>query len=180
MNSVLITGASGFLGRHIPQSISETGSSVHVLGRTPWPGRADNVSFHRMDLLSPDTDTFETMSEIGADTLIHVAWCTEPGAYWTSIDNLRWMAASLQLVDSFLRGGGKRVIVVGTCAEYDWRYHTLIERETPLNPSTVYGHAKASLHKALASYAQAHGISFAWAHVFFSVRAVRETPTAVE
>lgn len=125
------------------------------------------MTFHKTDLLSPVTSTFAKISEVGADTLIHVAWCTEPGVYWTSIENLRWMAASLQLVDAFLKGGGKRVVVVGTCAEYDWRYHTLIERETPLVPSTIYGQAKTSLHNTLAAYSEKHGVSFAWAHIFF-------------
>ena len=120
-----------------------------------------------MDLLSADDETITKVSAIEADTLIHTAWCTEPGSYWTSIDNLRWMAASLRLFDAFLQGGGKRVVVVGTCAEYDWRYHTLVERETPLIPSTLYGTAKASLHKTLECYTKEHGISFGWAHVFF-------------
>ncbi|MDW9592866.1 NAD-dependent epimerase/dehydratase family protein [Sinorhizobium meliloti] len=167
MREVLLTGASGFLGRPIPKFLIDSGARVHTIGRTPWSGRSDAVQFHKMDLLSPDGDAFGRASEIGADTLIHTAWCTEPGVYWNSIDNLRWMAASLQLVDAFLRGGGKRVVVVGTCAEYDWRYHTLVERETPLMPSTLYGQAKASLHKTLECYAKQHGISFAWAHVFF-------------
>jgi nucleoside-diphosphate-sugar epimerase len=167
VNSVLITGVSGFLGRHIPRCVLESGASVHTVGRTPWPEKADGVTFHNIDLLSADAAAFEKISEIGADTLVHVAWCTEPGAYWTSIDNLRWLAASLQLVHAFVQGGGRRIVVAGTCAEYDWSYHTLIERQTPLDPSTLYGQAKAALHKTLASYSEAHNISFAWGHIFF-------------
>ncbi|MFC0806074.1 NAD-dependent epimerase/dehydratase family protein [Ensifer sp. P24N7] len=167
VNSVLITGVSGFLGRHIPRCVLESGASVHTVGRTPWPEKADGVTFHNIDLLSADAAAFEKISEIGADTLVHVAWCTEPGAYWTSIDNLRWLAASLQLVQAFVQGGGRRIVVAGTCAEYDWSYHTLIERQTPLDPSTLYGQAKAALHKTLASYSEAHNISFAWGHIFF-------------
>lgn len=125
------------------------------------------VNFIEADLLAPIADTFRRITEVGADTLIHVAWCTEPGVYWASVDNLRWMAASLQLVDAFLAGGGKRVVIAGTCAEYDWNYHTLTERETPLSPSTIYGQAKASLHTALATYTAKHDISFAWGHIFF-------------
>ncbi|WP_027992007.1 NAD-dependent epimerase/dehydratase family protein [Sinorhizobium meliloti] len=167
MRTVLLTGASGFLGRYLPPYLVDSGIAVHTIGRTPWPGRSNAVSFHKMDLLAPDVGTFARVSAIGADTLIHTAWCTEPGTYWTSMDNLRWIAASLHLVDAFLRGGGKRVVIVGTCAEYDWRYHTLVERETPLLPSTIYGQAKASLHSTLAAYSEKHGISFAWAHIFF-------------
>lgn len=163
MQKVIVTGASGFLGRCIPSSLA--GHDVFAVGRSPWPdGRAH---FHQIDLLSATPSEFDGVSDIGADTMIHVAWCTQPGVYWTSLDNLRWMASSLSLFESFIRGGGKRVVVVGTCAEYDWRYHTLVERETPLKPSTIYGQAKASLHQTLSSYSEKHDISFAWAHVFF-------------
>lgn len=163
MQKVLVTGASGFLGRFIPSSLP--GHNVIAVGRSPWPD--GQAHFHQIDLLSATPSEFERVCDIGADTMIHAAWCTQPGAYWTSVDNLRWAASSLHLFESFIRGGGKRVVVVGTCAEYDWRYHTLVERETPLNPSTIYGQAKASLHKTLALYSEKHGISFAWAHIFF-------------
>jgi hypothetical protein len=35
VDRVLVTGASGFLGGHIPQFISEAEASVHALGRAP-------------------------------------------------------------------------------------------------------------------------------------------------
>lgn len=166
LQKVLVTGANGFVAGNIPSFLVDRGAEVYPIGRTA-PADAYGVNFLKADLLATGTDAFRRIADVGADTLIHVAWCTEPGIYWTSIDNLRWMAASLHLVDAFLAGGGKRVVVAGTCAEYDWSYHTLIERETPLAPSTIYGQAKASLHAALASYTQKHEISFAWGHIFF-------------
>ncbi|KQY78993.1 hypothetical protein ASD52_04000 [Ensifer sp. Root142] len=165
MQRVIVTGANGFVGKSMPTSLIRRGCQVYSLGRTD--PKVDGVSFHQMDLLDSDADEFRRVAAIGADTMIHVAWCTEPGVYWTSIDNLRWMAASLRLLDAFLAGGGKRVIIAGTCAEYDWNFHTLTERETPLAPSTIYGQAKASLHATVNAYAQKHSISFAWAHIFF-------------
>ncbi|MET3855068.1 NAD(P)-dependent oxidoreductase [Rhizobium sp. OAE497] len=167
MKKVLVTGASGFLGRYLPPHLNQSFGEIVVVGRSPWPGNLSSVKFHRADLLSDDHEALDEIGKLRADTLIHVAWCTEPGAYWTSIDNLKWMAASLNLVENFIRNGGRRVVVVGTCAEYDWRYQMLVERETPLNPSTLYGQAKASLNKTLQTYADIHQVSFAWAHIFF-------------
>lgn len=167
MNKVLVTGASGYLGRHIPDHILQAGGSVSVLGRSPWHQQRDNVDFHKVDLMNIDRNAFGDIAAIGADTLIHVAWYTEPGAYWNSIENLRWMSASLRLIDAFIAGGGKRIVVAGTCAEYDWRYHTMIEGETPLNPSTLYGQSKASLNLTLQALARTNAVSVAWAHIFF-------------
>ncbi len=166
MNKVLVTGANGFVAGDIPKMLASRGAAVYSVGRTT-PAPLDGVNFLQADLLATDSDAFRRIADVGADTLIHVAWCTEPGGYWTSVDNLRWMAASLHLVDAFMAGGGKRVVIAGTCAEYDWHYHTLIERQTPLAPATIYGQAKASLHCALAAYADKHDISFAWGHIFF-------------
>ena len=125
------------------------------------------MEFHRVDLLNIDQTTFNQIAAIGADTLIHVAWYTEPGLYWSSIENLRWMSASLRLIDAFIAGGGKRIVVVGTCAEYDWRYSTMIEGETPLTPSTLYGQSKASLNLTLQAFGRTNSVSVAWAHIFF-------------
>lgn len=163
---MLLTGSSGFIGRPVLHALHHRNLDVHTIGRN-IPPIAYGDTFHELDLLTTDSRTFESIAAIGADTLIHIAWCTEPGLYWSSIDNLRWMAVSLKLVDAFLAGGGKRVLIAGTCAEYDWRHHTLTENETPLNPSTIYGQTKASLHKTLSAYLTHHGISFAWGHIFF-------------
>jgi nucleoside-diphosphate-sugar epimerase len=165
MRKVLLTGANGFIGRNLPSLLLNEGYNVDAVGRTPQS--SELTTFHNIDLLNLDQAKLGYISDIGADTLIHSAWCVEPGAYWTSADNLRWVASSLQLLDAFVKGGGKRAVFVGTCAEYDWRYHTLIEGETPLTPSTLYGQAKASLNLLTSAFARQHNFSLAWAHVFF-------------
>ena len=142
-------------------------AEVVTIGRSPWPHEDEGVQHVSMDLLNIDPDSSRVISSLGVDTLVHVAWYTVPGLYWSSIENLRWVAGSLKLIDAFVAGGGKRIIVAGTCAEYDWSHHTLVEGKTPLKPSTVYGQSKASLHQILQTYAGAHGISFSWAHIFF-------------
>ena len=45
--------------------------------------------------------------------------------------------------------GGKRVVMAGTCAEYDWRYGYCSENITPLVPSSLYGTCKSALQNLL-------------------------------
>src|SRR5215207_5082472 len=79
------------------------------------------------------------------------------------------LQASLALLRAFAAAGGRRAVVAGTSAEYDWhavgrRCH---ERRTPLRPATLYGAAKHALHTAAAPYAEQVGFELAWGRVFF-------------
>jgi nucleoside-diphosphate-sugar epimerase len=99
--------------------------------------------------------------------LLHLAWYTEPGKFWTAPENLDWVAASLFLYRTFLEAGGRRALFAGSCAEYDWSYSHLEEACTPANPRTLYGRAKNGLRDLVESYARLIGIEVAWGRVFF-------------
>jgi nucleoside-diphosphate-sugar epimerase len=96
--------------------------------------------------------------------LLHLAWYAEPGAFWESPENERWLAASLALLDAFTASGGSRAVIAGTCAEYDWSGDGILsEQHTPLAPRTTYGKAKDALHSAAAGL----DVALAWGRIFF-------------
>ena len=159
---ILLTGASGFIGREIVRPLLATGAEIHALGRTD-PG-APGVRHHPVDLLG-DTD-LAAVRAIGATHLVHLAWNAAPG-FWTAPDNLDWVAASIRLVHAFAAGGGRRAVVAGSCAEYGWGPPRLDEAASPIAPATLYGTAKASLHARLAEAAPELGLSLAWTRIFF-------------
>ena len=103
--------------------------------------------------------------------LLHLAWTVTPGAFWATRENLDWTAASLGLYRSFVAAGGRRFIGAGTCAEYDWSAPCvaapLDEATSPCRPATLYGVAKDSLRRMLASAGALDGVSFAWGRLFF-------------
>jgi nucleoside-diphosphate-sugar epimerase len=72
----------------------------------------------------------------------------------------------LQLARGFADSGGRRVVVTGTCFEYEWTKPTLDEA-SPIGPSTLYGVAKDLLHQGLAAYSSRGGPDLAWARLFF-------------
>jgi nucleoside-diphosphate-sugar epimerase len=57
--------------------------------------------------------------------------------------------------------------MVGSCAEYDWRYSFCKEGLTPLNPNTVYGTCKQSLQQIFDSIINTMDISGVWGRIFF-------------
>jgi nucleoside-diphosphate-sugar epimerase len=161
---IAITGASGFIGRHALAAALAEGHEVHVLGRHAPP--QSEATFHRCDLLEGGSGG-AVLSEIRAEALLHLAWNAEPGKFWTAPDNLDWVAASLLLARNFAAAGGRRLVVAGSCAEYDWSDPMLDERTTALHPATLYGRCKAALFQALEAAAPTLGLSFGWGRILF-------------
>jgi nucleoside-diphosphate-sugar epimerase len=149
---VLVTGGSGFIGRQALQPLRDRGYEVHA------------PSSREADLLAPDTAE-RLIAELQPTHLLHFAWDARPGKYWTSTENLAWVEASLRLLRAF---GGRRAVLAGTCAEYEWTDSVhCVEGSTPLAPSTLYGAAKHGLRGIAERYAEQTGVSLAWGRIFF-------------
>ena len=170
MKKVLLTGASGFIGRHCLTLLQAKGYEVHAVSRKPVVpligATASNAHWHQADLLNPQ-NTEDLLAEVRPTHLLHFAWYAVPREYWTSTENLRWVQGSLALFQSFMKYGGERAVVAGTCAEYAWGGDRCSETATALAPTTVYGNCKHALQLILSAFAAQQGLSFAWARVFF-------------
>ncbi len=166
MKTVLVTGGSGFVGRHCLAGLVERGYDVHATSRTPDHPPTAGVTWHVADLLE-DGMARKLVQMIRPTHLLHFAWCTEHGAFWTSPQNLDWVAASLTLAKEFHEGGtAERLVVAGTCAEYAWESGICVEDRTRCVPSTLYGTAKHDLHRELERYFAHTHVGVAWGRLF--------------
>ena len=166
MKKVLLTGATGFIGRHCLPLLKEGGFEVHAVSSK---GRLEDLPadhWYQADLLDSEQAS-DLIARVCPTHLLHLAWFVVPGAYWTSPENFRWIQASLNLLEAFSRHGGQRVVVAGTCAEYDWAYGYCSEQTTPLLPENVYGICKHALQILLDAFAEQAGIGAAWGRIFF-------------
>ena len=166
MKTVMLTGASGFIGSHCIPLLIKQGYEVHALtsGKNPQSDRS--VTWHSVDLLNPD-QVHNAIESICPTHLLHFAWFTKPGMYWSARENIHWLQASLNLVQEFSAGGGKRMVGAGTCAEYDWRFGYCSEDITPLKPQTLYGISKQSFQIIAQEILKIADISNAWGRIFF-------------
>lgn len=139
---------------------------IHAVSRHPQT-EATNVSWHTADLLDRGA-VAELVERVGATHLMHLAWVTEPGAYWQSPENERWLDASQYLLRRFAESGGENILLCGTCAEYDWSDGHCVEDTTPLKANSPYTEAKLALRDSANLIASQRNIAVAWARVFFS------------
>ncbi|MGB3314327.1 MAG: NAD(P)-dependent oxidoreductase, partial [Albidovulum sp.] len=152
---VLLTGATGLIGRQVAPPLTRLGYDVLPVSR-----RGAGLRGHLVD----DPEAVATAAR--AEALIHLAWYDGPNRMGAA-ENLDWVCASLRLLTAFAAEGGKRVVMVGSCAEYDWTGGGRMDEATPLRPASVYGAAKAATGLAVIAGARALGLSLAWARPFF-------------
>lgn len=163
---VLVTGAAGFVGRHCLPILISNGFEVHPVDVFVPEEKPSDVHWHPVDLLDA-RQTDELFATIHPTHLLHFAWYAKPGEYWNSLENIRWVEGSLHLLRAFHMNGGKRVVMAGTCAEYDWASGCCSEDVTPLVPSTLYGTCKNALQHLLKDFSRVTGLSSAWGRIFF-------------
>jgi nucleoside-diphosphate-sugar epimerase len=150
---VLVTGATGFVGRHVVQPLE--GLGFEVCGA----GSGD-------DLLTSGAAR-RLLGKAKPSYLIHLAWASSAARMRSVEENAAWQQASVDLFEAFADVGGTRAVFAGTCAEYDWSHERLVEDETPLKPRTPYGTSKNATREAVSAMAATRGVSVAWARLFF-------------
>jgi nucleoside-diphosphate-sugar epimerase len=163
--TVLLTGASGFIGRQCLRALVTRGYDVCPVSSRPRS--SDGVEWHQADLLDFD-QVSRLAASVKATHLLHMAWVATPGVYWTSLENARWLAASVHLLHRFQDNGGQRAVMAGTCAEYDCSEGVCSEGTTPLLPGTLYGSCKHAMQLTLRAFAQQARLSAAWGRIFFT------------
>ena len=166
MKRILLTGASGFVGRHAITPLLDAGYEVHAVTRNTPETAGAQVHWHQADLLLPGTAQ-RLLQAVNPTHLMHLAWDVEPGAFWTSPKNLHWVSASLALIEAAADARVSRIVMAGSSAEYDWHSGICRETSTPLRAATLYGSAKHALQILATTYLQAREVSFAWGRIFF-------------
>ncbi|AST90647.1 MULTISPECIES: NAD-dependent epimerase/dehydratase family protein [Sutcliffiella] len=164
MKKLLITGGSGFIGKHVINIFQQKGYEIHVI--TTRNLKDDQISWHRVNLLDK-TQLEKVMKIIQPTHLIHLAWVVTPGIYKSSIENLRWLEASLHLLRMFKKYGGKKVIISGSCSEYKSTAGYCKEEVTLLEPNNLYAKTKCALRILAEEYCKQEDIEFVWGRVFY-------------
>jgi nucleoside-diphosphate-sugar epimerase len=173
---ILITGATGFIGSHLTRQLAASGNEISVL-LPPGAGldRINDVSasLHVIpgDVLNPG-DVAACLAEAKPDLCFHLAWYVEPGKYLSSEMNLDHLEAGVRLARQLAAAGCRRLVVTGTCFEYDLARQDASGRErlserSPTAPRSLYAACKSSLQQVLEQLSALSGMAVAWPRLFY-------------
>ncbi len=168
---IVLTGASGFVGRHILRELLTRGQRVRVLLRNA-EGLGDILNNQQIDVIRT-ADLFKEPPErikvflADSELLIHAAWYTEPQKYLESPLNLHCLTGTLRLAEVFFQSGARRRFVgIGSCSEYD-SSSGILSTTTPLKPTNLYSACKVAAFEVLAQLASHQNKEFAWCRLFY-------------
>ena len=162
---IAITGATGFIGRHVRSVLVKTDHVVVLVVRNVKKvgDRAANEEIVVADLSQARTDWFELFGK--PDAVLHLAWGGLPNymdSYHVDVE----LPMQLKFVQSLIDSGLKKLVVAGTCYEYGLSSGAISESQMT-NPNTPYGIAKDSLRKALFEIRSKKDFELTWARVFY-------------
>jgi UDP-glucose 4-epimerase len=172
MTLALITGARGFLGRHLVAALSARGVAVAGVGHGQWPAAewADagvtrwvngEIDSANLDLLRAEAGTPTTIYHLAGGSVVGPSFANPLE------DFERTVATSARLFDWVRRNAPEaRIVAVSSAAVYGAGHHLPIGEDALLNPYSPYGHHKRLMEGLCRSYGQNFGLRTAIVRVF--------------
>ena len=161
--TIAVTGAAGFVGRHLVRALVSRGESVVGVVRRPPSHPVEGVRYVTLDLAAPGDAPY---TAIGApDHLVHLAWGGLPN--YLSLHHFeRELPLHYSFLAAMIHAGLPSLTVTGTCYEYGLVDGELAETREPL-PANPYAFAKVALWRQLSFLQQAHPFALTWARLFY-------------
>lgn len=160
---VAVTGASGFVGRHVVSALLERDDEVVAISRHPDATNDDAVTPIAFDITDAGGLTLEQLGN--PDALVHLAWGGLPN-YRSAHHLERELRIHSSFLQSCIQSGINRILVAGTCLEYGLQSGELSESMS-CKPVTTYAQAKCALHEYLLELAQRHSFELCWLRMFY-------------
>ena len=163
----MVTGATGFVGRHVVGALLARGHEITVIARNAprtselqW---SNAVTFVASDIHDASTDP--TVRVGVPEVLVHLAWPGLPN-YKDLFHFEQNLPAAYRFIKHMVAAGTKQVLVTGTCFEYGMQSGSLPE-DTPALPSTPDGLVKNTLRLFLQALQARHQFILQWARLFY-------------
>lgn len=162
---VAVSGATGFIGRHVLAALASTGAEVTAVVRpgSPHGSSLPAARIAEIDIRADGTDAFERVGS--PNVFIHLAWGGLPN--YRSIHHFAdELPAHYRFVEGLVKSGLRTLVVAGTCLEYGMQSGPLAETLEP-RPANPYGYAKDALRRQLEYLKDSHPFVLVWPRLFY-------------
>lgn len=165
---VAVTGARGFVGRHVLAALAEARVQTVATTRSSPPPEASKVGSNdvrwvTLDLSRPPAQCFETLGR--PDVLIHLAWDGLPN--YRSLHHFETeLPYHYRFLARLVREGLPAIVAAGTSFEYGLQGGPLDAR-SETRPAHAYGFAKDTLRKQLQQLQAVQPFDLTWARLFY-------------
>lgn len=159
---VLVTGANGYIGRHVVKKLLDKGTEVIAcdISTDGIDQRATKLNLNLFDL--PQGNIFELLGS--PDVCLHMAW--RNGFIHNAHTQMGDLSAHYNFLVALIDGGLKQLAVMGSMHEVGY-WEGAIDENTPCNPSSMYAIAKDSLRRAMEIYTKQKGCILQWLRCYY-------------
>lgn len=162
---IAVTGAAGFIGRHILAELALRGVETVAVVRSA-PAADAGLQCAKtvvLDIHAPPNDAYEVLGR--PDALIHLAWGGLPN--YRSLHHFEHeLPAHYRFLKGLVDAGLSTLLVAGTCFEYGMQSGPLSEALDP-RPANPYGYAKDALRRQLEFLRHTHPYALIWSRLFY-------------
>lgn len=159
---ILVTGANGYIGRHVVTSLLDSGVEVIAcdIKTDNVDSRATCVDFDLFNL--PDSNIFELLGS--PDVCLHMAW--RNGFVHNAGTQMGDLSSHYRFLTTLIDGGLKHLAVMGSMHEVGY-WEGAIDENTPCNPLSMYGIAKNALRQSMELYCKQKKVVFQWLRCYY-------------